>query len=52
MKLVKPSFEILEQKPKEIVVPADMEIGTNNKISGDSASTVEIISDTKLSVTL
>ena len=27
MKLVKPSFEILEQKPKEIVVPADMEIG-------------------------
>lgn len=27
MKLVKPSFEILEQKPKEIVIPADMEIG-------------------------
>ena len=27
MKLVKPSFEILEQKPKEIVIPDDMEIG-------------------------
>lgn len=27
MKLVKPSFEILEQKPKEIVVLDDMEIG-------------------------
>lgn len=27
MKLVKPSFEILEQKPREIVIPADMEIG-------------------------
>lgn len=27
MKLVKPSFEILEQKPREIIIPADMEIG-------------------------
>lgn len=27
MKLIKPSFEILEQKPKEIVVPDDMKIG-------------------------
>lgn len=27
MKLIKPSFEIIEQKPKDIVIPADMEIG-------------------------
>lgn len=27
MKLIKPSFEIIEQKPREIVIPADMEIG-------------------------
>lgn len=27
MKLVKPSFEILEQKPREIIIPTDMEIG-------------------------
>lgn len=27
MKLVKPSFEIIEQKPRDIVIPADMEIG-------------------------
>lgn len=27
MRLIKPSFEILEQKPREIIVPADMEIG-------------------------
>ena len=27
MKLVKPSFEILEQKLREIIIPADMEIG-------------------------
>lgn len=27
MKLIKPSFEIIEQKPRDIVIPADMEIG-------------------------
>lgn len=27
MKLIRPSFEILEQKPRAIVIPADMEIG-------------------------
>lgn len=27
MKLVRPSFEILEQKPRAIAIPADMEIG-------------------------
>ena len=27
MKLIKPSFEIIEQKPRNIVIPADMEIG-------------------------
>lgn len=27
MKLIRPSFEILEQKPREIIIPADMEIG-------------------------
>lgn len=27
MRLIKPSFEILEQKPREIIIPADMEIG-------------------------
>ena len=27
MKLIKPSFEILEQKPRNIIIPADMEIG-------------------------
>lgn len=27
MKLIKPSFEIIEQKPRGIVIPADMEIG-------------------------
>lgn len=26
MKLIKPSFEIIEQKPRDIVIPADMEI--------------------------
>lgn len=28
MKLIRPSFEILEQKPRAIVIPADMEIGS------------------------
>lgn len=27
MKLIKPSFEIIEQKPRDTVIPADMEIG-------------------------
>jgi hypothetical protein len=27
MKLIKPSFEILEQKPRAIAIPDDMEIG-------------------------
>lgn len=27
MRLIKPSFEIIEQKPKNIIIPADMEIG-------------------------
>ena len=27
MKLIKPSFEIIEQKPRDIVIPSDMEIG-------------------------
>ncbi len=27
MKLIKPYFEILEQKPRNIIIPADMEIG-------------------------
>ena len=27
MKLINPSFEIIEQKPRDIVIPADMEIG-------------------------
>lgn len=27
MKLIRPSFEILEQKPRAIAIPADMEIG-------------------------
>lgn len=27
MKLIKPSFEIIEQKPRDIIIPADMEIG-------------------------
>lgn len=27
MKLIKPSFEIIEQKPKDVIIPADMEIG-------------------------
>lgn len=27
MRLIKPSFEILEQKPKDMIIPADMEIG-------------------------
>lgn len=27
MKLIKPSFEIIEQKPRNIIIPADMEIG-------------------------
>lgn len=27
MKLIKPYFEILEQKPRTIIIPADMEIG-------------------------
>lgn len=27
MKLIKPSFEIIEQKPRDVVIPADMEIG-------------------------
>ena len=27
MKLIKPSFEIIEQKPRTIIIPADMEIG-------------------------
>lgn len=26
MRLIKPSFEIIEQKPREIIIPADMEI--------------------------
>lgn len=25
MKLIKPYFEILEQKPRDIIIPADME---------------------------
>ena len=27
MKLIKPYFEILEQKPRNIIIPSDMEIG-------------------------
>lgn len=27
MRLIKPSFEIIEQKPRNIIIPADMEIG-------------------------
>lgn len=27
MRLIKPSFEVIEQKPRNIIIPADMEIG-------------------------
>lgn len=51
------SSTFLRNKPKKEVIdfsPSVIKRGPapNNKISGDSASTVEIISDTKLSVTL
>ena len=31
MKLIKPSFEILEQKPRAIAIPDDMEIGPRKR---------------------